>query len=99
MIPRDKLLHFVAGFAVAVVSASVWALLGHHGFVRTQDGVYAAVLSAAVAGAIKEVCDWMDNRVRPGSHGVEWLDFFATVSGALPLILLCQLSSLNNHGH
>lgn len=96
-IPRDKLLHFFAGFAVAVACAAIWGLLGHHGFVRTQDAIYVAVLGASVAGAIKEVCDWMDNRVRPGSHGVEWFDFFATAAGSIPLIFLCQLSALNNH--
>lgn len=88
MIPKDKLLHFAAGFAVALVSVSLWALLGHHGFVRTQDAVFVAVWSAAVAGAIKEVCDWMENRIRPDSHGVEWLDFFATVAGSLPFLII-----------
>lgn len=85
---NDKLLHFAAGFAVALVTASLWALLGHHGFVRTQDAVFVAVWAAAVAGAIKEVCDWMENRVRPGSHGVEWLDFFATIAGSFPFLII-----------
>jgi hypothetical protein len=92
-IPRDKLLHFAAGFAVALVSVSLWALLGHHGFVRTQDAVFVAVWAAAVAGAIKEVCDWMDNRIRPGSHGVEWLDFAATAAGAVPIVFLVSVLS------
>lgn len=85
---KDKLLHFAAGFAVAVVSLSVWALLGHHDFVRTQDAAFVALWSAAVAGGIKESCDWLDNRVRPGSHGVEWLDFIVTTAGAIPVVTL-----------
>jgi hypothetical protein len=94
MIPRDKIFHFAAGFAVALVSVSLWALLGHHGFVRTQDAVFVAVWAAAVAGAIKEVCDWMDNRIRPGSHGVEWLDFFATVAGSLPIAVAVKIAAI-----
>lgn len=90
---NDKLLHFAAGFAVAIVSLVVWALLGHYGFVRTQDAVFVVLWSAAMAGAIKEVCDWMDNRIRPGSHGVEWLDFVATTAGAVPVVFLVSVLS------
>jgi multidrug resistance efflux pump len=93
MIPRDKIFHFAAGFAVALVTVSLWALLGYYGFVRTQDAVFVAVWAAAVAGAIKEVCDWMENRVRPGSHGVEWLDFAATAAGAVPIVFLVSVLS------
>lgn len=92
MIPQDKLKHFAAGAAVALLALAVWALLGHKGYVRMHDAGFAAVLCAAVAGAIKEAADWMDNKIVPGMHGVEWGDFFATAAGAAPVVLAFSLA-------
>ncbi len=81
---NDKLLHFTAGFAASLAGAACWFLSGSPITVLP----WFAFLASGVAGLTKEAADWMDNRTRPGSHGVEFWDFVATAAGALPVVLI-----------
>ena len=91
MIPRDKLLHTAAGFAVALIACELWVLL-----VAFRALPIAALSSlpmlaatvALIAGLLKEFCDWQDNRAmaaegREPIHGVELWDVLATFIGGL----------------
>ena len=84
---NDKLLHFSAGFLASTLGVAVW--------LASQTSIDAlpwfACLAAGVAGLTKEAADWMDNRSRPGMHGVEFLDFAATLAGAVPVVTIAFL--------
>ena len=80
---NDKLLHFTAGFAASIAGAACWFLSGSPITLLP----WFAFLASGVAGLTKESSDWIDNRSRPGMHGVEFLDFAATAAGALPVML------------
>lgn len=88
VIPRDKLMHFAAGLAVAVAAAAVWYVVSRFGVVEFGQAWLAALIAAAVAGAVKEKADADDNKVHPGMHGVEALDALATAAGGLPVAAL-----------
>ena len=83
-IPRDKLMHFGIGCSVVVFSLVAWAVAEFVGLTRTADAGAAAALAGIVCGITKEGCDWLDNRIVPRMHGVEFFDAFAT---ALPGLL------------
>lgn len=89
-VPKDKVIHFAAGLVVALVAAIAWGIAACFGVVSTIDAWFAAVLSAGVAGAVKEGADYMDNRTNPGMHGVEPLDFLATLAGSFPVALILR---------
>lgn len=97
MIQQDKIKHFAAGAAVSVGALAVWALGASFGVVRFSDVVFVAPIAAAVAGATKEAADWMDNKIVPGMHGVEWADVIATAAGAVPVIAAVSLVQLLMH--
>jgi len=84
---NDKLLHFTAGFAASLAGAACWFLSGSPITLLP----WFAFLASGVAGLTKEAADWMDNRIRLGMHGVEFLDFVATAAGALPVVLIAHL--------
>lgn len=81
----DKAGHYIAGSVVGGIAALV--------AVQTRYAIVAwlaAVLCAAVVGALKEISDWWQNyraarRGEPPPHGVESADWFATTLGALPV--------------
>lgn len=84
---NDKLLHFSAGFLASLLGVAVWLSSP-----TSIDALpWFACLAAGVAGLTKEAADWMDNRARPGMHGVEFWDFVATLAGALPVVLVGYL--------
>ncbi|MCV2359625.1 hypothetical protein LNV08_11660 [Paucibacter sp. TC2R-5] len=85
-IPRDKLMHFGIGSAVAAFALLVWASLAAIGLAPIAGAPAAAALAALVAGITKEGADWLDNRsTGTPMHGVEYWDAAAT---ALPGILI-----------
>jgi hypothetical protein len=85
--PTDKLLHFIAGYLASLVGAACWFFSGSPAAVLP----WFAFLASGVAGLTKEAADWMGNRKRPGSHGVEPLDFVATLAGAVPLLAVAWM--------
>jgi hypothetical protein len=85
---KDKLLHFTAGFAASLAGAACWSLSD----LPISLFPWFAFLASGVAGLTKEAADWMDNRLRPGMHGVEFLDFVATAAGALPVVLVARFA-------
>jgi hypothetical protein len=85
--PKDKLLHFIAGFAASLTGAACWFLSGSPAAVLP----WFVFLASGVAGLTKEAADWMDNRIRPGSHGVEFWDFVVTLAGAVPVVIVINL--------
>ena len=90
MIARDKVLHFLVGFAVALICAAAWWFLAQVGLMTATDAGAAGLVGACVAGATKEGADHMDNKIQPGMHGVEWRDALATALGGVP-VLIAQL--------
>ena len=90
MIARDKALHFLVGAGVAVVCAAAWWLIAQFGLLSVADAGAAGFVGACVAGATKEGADYMDNKIHPGMHGVEWRDALATALGGVP-VLIAQL--------
>lgn len=96
-IPADKIAHMKAGAAISLFGA-IASGLGAALFSKFIGMELAAVLlvslisagscsivSAVVAGVVKEYADNEDNKIHPGMHGVEWRDAAAT---ALPGVLL-----------
>lgn len=88
MIAQDKLKHIIAGAATALVALAAWGVLAAFGFVQFADAPWAILIAASVSGATKEVADYLGNKMIPGMHGVEWMDFLATAAGALPVIIV-----------
>jgi hypothetical protein len=89
-IPKDKLQHAAAGLLAALVSLALWVVAAHAGLVPLAGAPGAVVLGALVCGITKEGADYMANRVRPGSHGVELLDALATAAPGLVVGLAVQ---------
>lgn len=89
---NDKVKHFIVGALAAFVASMLWVLIARlTGAVRAQDAWLVAILGAAIAGATKEVADWLDNRIQPGMHGVEFWDVAATAAGGVALALPLRL--------
>jgi hypothetical protein len=88
IVPKDKLEHFGIGFSVVAFTLVLWSLAEFIGLTHTADMGAAAALAGIVCGVTKEGCDWLDNRITPGMHGVEFWDAFAT---ALPGLLTLGL--------
>lgn len=75
-LPQDKANHAIYG----AVIACVLLMLG--------VSPTASLLCVAVVGAGKEIADWAINRMAGlRVHGVEFLDFVATVAGGLLVVL------------
>lgn len=83
---NDKIKHFLAGTAVAAVSAIAWFLVSRSGLVDMGGAWLCVVMCAGVAGVVKEGADREDNRIHPGMHGVELADALATLAGAAPVV-------------
>lgn len=86
VLPYDKALHANYGAVIGAVAA----VAASH-FLGAQYAGVAALGAAALAGAGKEVVDYLQNRYQGTQHGVELLDALATVAGgaavALPLLV------------
>lgn len=93
-IPKDKIAHFLAGLAIAAITAIVWFLIAQFGAVDMRSAWLAALIAAAVAGVVKEKADADDNKVHPGMHGVEVLDAVATAAGAVPVAAFILLGGV-----
>jgi len=72
----DKWQHFAGG---VVFSVPVQA---------TFDSVLVTIAVAAVVGVGKEAADWLMNKYRGATHGVEWLDALATAAGGVWVAVL-----------
>jgi len=77
-IPLDKWRHLAAGSIVAIFALVAWVALAPYLHLPNRGAMLAMVIATTVAGAVKEVSDWLDNRVAPGSHEVSLLDAFTT---------------------
>lgn len=88
-IPKDKVMHALAGLLAGVVGvvlgAAVCAVAGEPVHAGAAVG---ALVAATAAGCTKEVADHQENKVRPGAHGVELLDAVATAAPGWVLFLL-----------
>jgi vacuolar-type H+-ATPase subunit I/STV1 len=78
-------MHAGVGLLVAIFAGGVWLLAASAGMAPVAGLPAAMALSSLIAGIVKEGADWLDNRMYPGMHGVEWLDAAAT---ALPGVVL-----------
>ena len=77
----DKWQHFAIG---VVFSVPVQAAF---------DFMLVTILVALAVGVGKEVADWLMNKYRGATHGVEWLDALATAAGGVWVaVLLGELS-------
>jgi len=72
----DKWQHFAAG---VVLSVPVQAAF---------DSMLVTVLVALAVGVGKEAADWLLNKYRGATHGVEWLDALATAAGGVWVAVL-----------
>jgi hypothetical protein len=91
MIPKDKVMHFIVGAAIASVALLAWGAASALGLAPITGAPAAAALAATVAGVVKEGCDYLDNKIVLRMHGVEWLDAVAT---ALPGFILGAVAYL-----
>ena len=67
----DKWQHFASG---VVLSVPVQAAF---------DSMLITIAVASVVGLGKEAVDWLMNKHRGATHGVEWLDALATAAGGV----------------
>ena len=86
-IPKDKLMHFAVGAAMAVFALLLWQLAMQLAPLAAHPLATALSLAGFMAGAQKEGTDRLDNllmyhRGEAPIHGVEWLDWLATWAGA-----------------
>lgn len=90
---KNKQLHALVGLTVALFALVTWWALWRAGLVdQLHDAPAAGALAGLVAGITKEFADWLDNRARPGEHGVELLDAVATAApGAVLWLALAHL--------
>ncbi len=80
MIPADKALHIAVGTIVGLVGAGVWLIAAWAGLLPLAGVPGAAALAGLIAGISKEGADYLDNKIKPGMHGVELLDAVATAA-------------------
>lgn len=86
-IPRDKLLHFVAG---ALSGALVLGVVHISGL---PTHAWQSLAGAAVAGAGKEAYDWWRNRKsETPRHEMDPLDFLATLAGGVLVAIAFDLT-------
>lgn len=91
-IPKDKQMHFVAGAIIFNFSIPISYLLG------VDSIVFGSILT--LIGALgKEVFDFIHNdylirRNQKPKHSVEFMDFIATMLGAVPSIILIMLMGI-----
>lgn len=78
MIPLDKFIHFLMGYSVAATFAF--------------NPVVAIGCAVILAGS-KELYDYILNRYFGAQHGVEFLDFIATVAGGVAGVLIPYMVS------
>lgn len=89
IIPQDKANHYIYGSVIAIVA----------GTIAHQIGLPVAICSIGAAtlfGAVKEALDWYRNRKAEAAgatptHGVEVVDFLATVAGGASVNFLLLL--------
>jgi len=67
----DKWQHFAAGVVLAVPVQAAF------------DSMLITSAVATIVGVGKEAADWLMNRYRGATHGVEWLDALATAAGGV----------------
>jgi hypothetical protein len=82
-IPADKAKHAILGAFIGLLAALMFQAVGLVEYWR-----HAAISAALVAGIVKEVWDWAENRKstkagRIPTRGVERADAFATLCGGL----------------
>lgn len=81
----DKQGHFLAGLAICA--------LGAH-YIPVPHALYLT----GIIGALKEASDqlsnmWSAHKGLPPTHGVEWMDFWATFAGGGAAALLLALTT------
>lgn len=94
----DKSHHMIGGCLMGTAAAIAAVLYG-----LPQVAGYVAILVAAIGGAGKELADAIANKRATGNwrgepvgtpHGVELMDFFATVAGGalvgVPVLLILK---------
>jgi uncharacterized membrane protein HdeD (DUF308 family) len=77
MIQLDKILHFLAGFFIATVTAVL--------FKRTNDPLIIGLIASLIGGILKEVYDLKIKKSR-----FDWFDVFATFVGGVAAISILQ---------
>lgn len=76
--PKDKLMHIAVGLLAGLLTLAVWLAMVKLGIAPLSGLPGALALGTTLVGLTKEGADYMDNRARPGEHGVEPLDALAT---------------------
>lgn len=90
MMEPDKILHFKAGVLIAMFAGAVSVACVAAGLAPASAIPLAVALSGIVGGLVKEGTDWLENRARPGTRGVEVLDALATAAPGLIVAIVVQ---------
>ncbi len=80
-LPLDKANHYFYGSWVALLGSMIMLW-------QTQSLLWGAAgsLLAVVVGGLKELSDWVVNKIKKAPvHGVEWQDALATGAAAVPV--------------
>lgn len=98
-IPRDKILHFGVGAALALLGLVVWWLAMRVPALAAHPVATGLSLAGFFAGAQKEGTDRLDNllmyhRGEAPIHGVEWGDWLMTWAGATLAALVLARTGL-----
>jgi len=79
----DKVMHMKAGVLIAMFALAASFVCVAAGLAPVSAVPLAVGLAGLVGGLVKEGSDWLENRARPGTHGVEVLDALATAAPGL----------------
>lgn len=84
-IPTDKLLHFFAGMSIFILSVPVAMMLGFTPIIFGSVMTFTAAIG-------KELFDYCSNTInirhnKQPTHSVDFMDFVATLLGAVPAII------------
>jgi hypothetical protein len=94
---NDKTQHAIAGAAAALLGALLYCvgamlLLAFDVGLQRTGIIPVPLICALIAGLTKEAADWLDNRVRPGTHTVDPWDVAATTAPGLVLSIALAIA-------
>jgi len=83
-------MHMKAGVLIAMFALAASFVCVAAGLAPVSAVPLAVGLAGLVGGLVKEGSDWLENRARPGTHGVEVLDALATAAPGLIVAVVVQ---------
>ena len=84
-ISSDKTLHFLFGCAISLPIVMVSGMF-------EKNALLVGVIVSTIIGVVKEMFDFLDNKLNNVSHSVEFMDIIATSFGGIYVGIIIELT-------